>query len=82
MSECTYEWQPIETAPRDGTIIDVWLGEASAQEIHFYCTPGTRRSTAWKFSGGRFRPAIGFYLVPTFVEPTHWKPIGKGPQCT
>lgn len=73
-------WQPIETAPRDGTIIDVWLGgEAEESEIEFYCTPGTRRSTGWKWKDEKFRPDTGLTALTTFVVPTHWMPIPAPP---
>ena len=42
------KWYGIGTAPRDGTIFDVWLGNAAnSAEIDFYCTEGTRRSPGW-----------------------------------
>lgn len=44
-------WQPIETAPKDGTIVDVWLGDADESDRNFYCTGKTRRSRADR--GGR-----------------------------
>jgi hypothetical protein len=75
-------WQPIETAPRDGTIIDVWLGNVSKSDADFYCSPGTRRSPAWSWRGDRFRPLgglPGFEMMTTFVKPTHWMPLPNPP---
>ena len=79
--EAAQEWQPIETAPKDGTIIDVWLGDCDEGDRQFYCTGNTRRSPGWWWSGGKFRPLGGLHpLVPVFVEPTHWMPLPKAPQ--
>lgn len=72
-------WQPIETAPRDGSVIDVWLGEATVEEVRFYCTPGTRRSAGWHFQHGKFRPAMGLRM-PVIVQPTHWMPVPGPPK--
>ena len=74
-------WQPIETAPRDGSTIDVWLGDASESDIDFYCCPGTKRSPAWSYKQGRFRPLGGLpTVVTTFVEPTHWMTLPEPPK--
>ena len=75
------QWQPIETAPRDGTIIDVWLGDADMRDVEFYCTHGTRRSPGWWFSNGKFRPLGGLEPAMTvFVTPTHWMPLPNPPE--
>ena len=75
------EWRDISTAPKDGTVIDVWLGDATDGDVDFYCGPGTRRATDWYFKEGRFRPAIpGTIPLPTFVEPTHWTPRPTPPE--
>jgi hypothetical protein len=75
------EWQPIETAPKDGMIIDVWLGNADQPDLDFYCTPGTRRATNWHYTHGKFRPYLGLpHAMPTFVEPTHWMPLPEPPE--
>lgn len=73
------EWQPMETAPKDGRIIDVWLGDAEASDVDFYCTPGTRRAAGWKWAGGKWRPATGLHLMPVFVQPTMWMPLPSPP---
>lgn len=74
------KWQPIETAPKDGTIFDVWLGDADASDVGYYCTAGTRRSTGWSWRSGKFRPCGGLgVIVPTFVIPTHWMPLPDPP---
>ena len=74
------EWQPIETAPRDGTIIDVWLGDADESDLDFYCSPGSKRSANWFWYRDKFRPWAGLSQLMTFVEPTHWMPLPSPPK--
>lgn len=73
-------WQPIETAPRDGTIIDVWLGDCDEPDRQFYCTGDTRRSPGWQWENGKFRPATGGLGLPVFWQPTHWMPLPGPPE--
>ena len=73
------QWRPIETAPRDGTVIDVWLGNAEPGDVEFYCTPGMKRACDWHWFRGKFRPRLGLQAMPTFVVPTHWRPIPAAP---
>lgn len=68
-------WKPIKTAPKNGTVIDVWLGNASPEDVEFYCSPGTRRSANWHWFQGRFRPFSGLNVLVTTVDPTHWRPL-------
>ena len=75
-------WQPIETAPKDGTIIDVWLGDADAGERSFYCAPGSCRSANWHWLEGKWRPFAGASVLVTFVQPTHWQPLPAPPSPT
>jgi hypothetical protein len=72
-------WQPIETAPKDGTIIDVWLGEATEDVIDFYCAEGTRRATDWHWKKGQFRPYMPGTMVTVFAQPTYWMPLPDPP---
>lgn len=73
-------WRPIEEAKKDGTIIDVWLGDASESDVNFYCTEGTRRSPGWSWYRGKFRPCAGLDVqVPVFVTPTHYRPLPPRP---
>jgi hypothetical protein len=84
MLNATNDWQPIETAPKDGTPIDVWLGNAEQSDIDFYCNDGTKRSTGWSFRHGQFRPAAvgvpSLDRITVFVEPTHWMPLPEPPR--
>ena len=82
------QWQPIETAPKDGTVIDVWLGDngdptttAGVSEVEFYCTPGTKRAPGWSWDSRRVKwvPRQGLG-TPVFVQPSHWQPLPEGPQ--
>lgn len=73
-------WRPIEEAKKDGTIIDVWLGDASESDVNFYCTEGTRRSPGWSWYRGKFRPCAGLDVqAPVFVTPTHYRPLPPPP---
>lgn len=73
-------WQPIETAPRNGTIVDVWLGDAEEEDIDFYCSPGTRRACDWSWRDGKWRPHIRGLSLTVFVQPTHWMPLPAPPE--
>lgn len=81
-TELAMEWQPIETAPRDGTLVNVWLGEADAEDVAFYCIPGTRLSTGWTWRQGKLRPAMGMWMPVVTVRPTHWMPLPDPPKDT
>jgi hypothetical protein len=74
-------WQPIENAPKDGTVIDVWLGDADAEDVEFYCTRGTRRSAGWSWRQGKFRPEMGLGMPVVTVRPTHWMPLPSAPEA-
>ncbi len=76
------DWLPIESAPKDGTIFDVYLGNAGHTECAFYCTPGTRISAGWHWHNGKFRPHSCVPGVAVVVEPTHWKPLPSPPVST
>ncbi len=72
------EWQPIETAPKDGSRIMVWDGapyfvcwSEQCEFAQFERVPG------WQL----FECEDGFYscgLRPD--EPTHWRPLPSPPQ--
>ena len=67
------KWQPIETAPKDGTLIDLW-----------YPIRGRITNRRWyrknKFWGGE----VGkFDRIATLdEEPTHWIPLPDAPKET
>jgi hypothetical protein len=61
------EWQPIETAPRDGTRVLGWCAEWSAPNtIHL----GSR---GWESA---------YELGPFMYQPTHWMPLPSTPDAT
>lgn len=70
------QWQPIETAPRDGTNIDLWVKTKDCFECRlpncFFCT----ETGAWYVKGdfGEYEPLDG-------GMPTHWMPLPAPPQA-
>ena len=85
---CDMEWQPIETAPKNGTLFDAWLGDtgdavttADEDDIDFYCTHGTLRSPGWHWLNGKFRPYLNGLATTTFVQPSHWMPLPEPPNA-
>jgi hypothetical protein len=66
----TAGWQPIESAPRDGTRILVWpawgaLCAGTRAEVVLW-TVSARRGGRWECHGG---------MIP--VEPTHWMDLDR-----
>lgn len=69
------DWQPISTAPKDGTVIQVW------HAIH-----GCPVSVMWKEEGFRFRGEILHWIERTYTSSwperafTHWMPLPQPPE--
>ena len=61
-------WQPIETAPKDGTTILVygaWICDGSVRDIAFVCWDTDRE--AWEFDGEEMM--VMYYWMPLPDEP-------------
>lgn len=65
------EWKPIETAPKDGTAVDLWIvagkfnrrvADCRYVDDGWICHEG--------YIGQRFWPS---------AEPTHWMPLSEPP---
>lgn len=81
-------WQPIETAPKDGTIIDVWREETGREtvfgglrphecgEMGQYCDSDWHREKkpGWVCS------TFGEYVGGKHAPFTHWMPIPDPPK--
>ena len=73
------KWQPIETAPKDGTRVDLWLRvHASPRSFGFsdaFRVPeGYFQDGVWGHSqGGSFRELYQPYI-------THWMPLPEPPE--
>lgn len=62
------EWQPIETAPKDGTRVLLFRrGWAESVSVGWW---GGLWET-WNVAGG---------ITSEFVHPTHWMPIPEPPE--
>jgi hypothetical protein len=59
------EWQPIETAPKDGTVVLLWDGEYVTQGTHF---------------GGMWLPHGECDFAGPNWLPTHWMPLPEPPR--
>lgn len=63
------EWQPVETAPTDGTDVIVADPDRLSAEWHIF--------TARCVDGRWFRSNIA--SLPSTVRPTHWMPLPEPP---
>lgn len=66
-------WQPIETAPKDGSFIDIWVtgpDEKGWRETDFYWNG---RNFVTDFEGMHILPGSAIYI------PTHWMPLPPPP---
>lgn len=68
------EWQPIDTAPKDGTQFDLWTVGPSGG-------PGNRIPNAKYAKGmnGEWELWGMHNKVSPYLTPTHWQPLPKGP---
>ncbi len=78
-------WQPIKTAPKNGTRVDLWFASEQWRAINCFWIPKIKK---WGWFDTVFRgtkklpenqsPAVTF---PN-VEPTHWMPLPELPPET
>ena len=67
------EWQPISTAPKDGTIVIVWWWN---KVITAWCAgAGLSRD-----GGDRWRSHAMEVVSTDYPRPTHWMPLPKAPN--
>ncbi len=66
------DWQPIETAPRDGTVILVWDND-TVMTANWYEPPKPHESPRWEHNWN------GEVLEDCFPI-THWMPLPEPPQ--
>jgi hypothetical protein len=82
------EWQPIETAPKDGSVVDLWV--PSYRQVNDYLVEGHRVAACrWNdgWGDGGFWEAK-FVEVDSFTpldsidgqQPTHWMPLPEPPS--
>lgn len=77
-------WQPIETAPRDGARVDLWIVRLSSSGRHHdeHRVPNCywdARKDRWRTSWLR---ADGHPPIPANYVPTHWMPLPAPPSST
>lgn len=68
------EWQPIETAPKDGTRVDLWVEVSllgAGRETDCYWDRG-----AWFIPANNYGDGCSTY---DGQMPTHWMPIPEPP---
>lgn len=65
------EWQPIETAPRDGTLVLLYVGRFAVDGFYLlHWEPKAGAAGAWVDDSGR--GLVG--------EPTHWMSLPEPPK--
>lgn len=65
-------WQPIETAPKDGTYFDAWFVLENGHGCRFANCSYHYYSDGWRIIG---RPSVGW-------KATHWMPLPSPPDET
>jgi hypothetical protein len=66
-------WQPIDSAPKDGTRIHVWWGRC----VETFWVRRDDPNPKWSFEG--WQPP---QMIATKGQPTHWRPLPAPPKET
>ena len=92
----TLRWEPIESAPKDGTVVLLWARDFGFPKEACRVTMGEWRPpsgittamngevhTGWVSIEGELdgHPEEGDFLVQTMIMPTHWMPLPAPPQA-
>lgn len=71
-------WQPIATAPRDGTRIDIWDPDCGGIRVADAYWSGGQKSGGWHAPNQDYDGMDGLYAKD---GPTHWRPLPAPPAC-
>lgn len=72
------DWQPIETAPKDGTSIDLWA--AGNRYVDCRWVAGDRRHPADGWYSPEFNYGDGDFFGDD-EQPSHWMPMPLAPDA-
>lgn len=80
------DWQPIETAPRDGRWLlvwgSVWAGEISGVAKNPHGDVSIARYTTGRSDfPGEWWDDAGGDACGTWCQPTHWQPLPEPPEA-
>lgn len=72
-------WMPIETAPKDGTTVDLWAKVRNRDESARVadCSWGSMVDWHGEERDDWFGLYVGMHL--SYENPTHWRPLPKPP---
>lgn len=70
-------WQPIETAPKDGTRVLLGGGRMFCESLDQYITEPT--SAQWDVNFWLVVGTEGGYVCAAYDDPTHWMPLPAAP---
>lgn len=83
------EWQNIKTAPKDGTLIDLWHKEFGRASDHYWGLPSHSCGEAGSYCDSDWHSLRAGWVDATFNEPSwgsgdfsHWMPLPKPPVPT
>jgi hypothetical protein len=68
------DWQPIATAPRDGSNILLWLGGPEQRAVVGHFRHTALWGDCWEYDGE--------HTVKVDDDVRHWMPLPEGPQAT
>lgn len=77
------EWQPIETAPKDGTVVflyGTWAGEINGISNQPTVDIGSWAGGDSDFSGDDWWQLATGDAYGCWMRPTHWLPIPDAPK--
>jgi hypothetical protein len=82
------DWQPIATAPKDGSDVLLWADTRAATDLAFYLQTGGKHFAGVQI--GYWEDAVAHpmqteqagWRLPMVGEPTHWMPLPEPPNPT
>lgn len=79
-------WPTIDTAPRDGSEIVIWIGADFAPVASWQCLEGGDEFTgegwiyAWCLKDESLSEYGDGWIYADSAQPTHWMPLPEGPK--